>query len=342
MKATWNPYTLQFAQPGGTSRGVLTTKDSYLLHLQHNGKTGVGECGLLRGLSCDDRPDYTHQLQWTCDNIHLGLDGLYAANHEFPSIQFGLEMAFKDLEAAPNHVLFPSDFTKGTASIPINGLIWMGNIAQMEAQIAEKLQAGYRCLKLKIGALDWSAEHQLLQKVRKTFAASELELRVDANGGFRLEEAPKVLDQLAALQIHSVEQIISAGHWDEMAALCATTPIPIALDEELIGLNDYTLRQRMLDTIKPQYVILKPSFVAGWRGAAHWIALAQKQGCGWWVTSALESNIGLNAIAQWAFTQQPKMPQGLGTGGLFTNNKSAALEVIAGALWFNPTQTNGY
>ncbi len=342
MKAHWSKYTLNFAQPGGTSRGVLTTKDSYLIYLESAGNTAVGECGLLRGLSCDDRPDYEQQLQWTCDNIHLGLDGLYAANHEFPSIQFGVEMAFKNLEALPNHVLFASDFTRGTKPIPINGLIWMGSIAHMQQQIEEKLAAGFRCLKLKIGALDWAAEHDLLQAIRKRFSAADLELRVDANGGFSAAEAPKVLEQLAALEVHSVEQIIPAGQWEEMAALCAQTPTPIALDEELIGLNDYLLRARMLDMIRPQYIILKPSFIGGWRGSEHWIALAEARNIGWWVTSALESNIGLNAIAQWTYTLQPHMPQGLGTGGLFTNNKPAALQVKSGGLWFDPQVPNQF
>lgn len=342
MKAHWTLYTLNFAKPGGTSRGILTTKDSYLLHIQSDGQTGIGECGLLRGLSCDDRPDYERQLQWTCDNIHLGLDGLYAANHEFPSIQFGLEMAFKDLEALPNHVLFASAFTRGEVAIPINGLVWMGSIAEMENQIAEKLAAGFRCLKLKIGALDWAAEYRLLQSIRERFSPADLELRVDANGGFSVPEAPKVLEQLAALNVHSVEQIIAAGHWEEMAALCATTPTPIALDEELIGLTDYTLRARMLDIVRPQYIIFKPSFIGGWRGTQHWMDLAEARGISWWITSALESNIGLNAIAQWTATLLPKMPQGLGTGGLFTNNRPAALQVKAGGLWFDPNVSNQF
>lgn len=336
MQATWDKYELIFKRPGGTSRGVLHVKASYFITIEKGKTKGIGECGILKGLSCDDRPDYETQLDWTCQNIHLGLEGLYNANVEFPSIQFGLEMAFNNLKTNNKERYFDTSFLEGKQSIPINGLIWMGDIAFMEEQISQKLEEGFRCLKLKIGALDWQAEHHLLSQVRKRFGKESLEIRVDANGGFSEKQAPQVLEQLAALSVHSIEQPIKAGLWDEMHTLCANTPVPIALDEELIGLTDYVLRERMLDYIQPQFIILKPSFIGGWCGSDHWIALATKRGIGWWATSALESNIGLNAIAQWAATKALQVPQGLGTGGLFTNNFERPLKVVNGNLWYVP------
>ncbi len=334
MQATWEKYELIFKRPGGTSRGVIHTKDSYFITIEKGNSKGIGECGILKGLSCDDRPDYETQLDWTCQNVELGFEGLYNANVEFPSIQFGLEMAFNNLQNNNQERYFDTSFLAGEQSIPINGLIWMGDIAFMEEQISQKLEQGFSCLKLKIGALDWQAEHHLLTQVRKRFGKESLEIRVDANGGFSDKQAPQILDQLAVLGVHSIEQPIKAGYWDEMRTLCANTPIPIALDEELIGLTDYILRERMLDYIQPQYIILKPSFIGGWRGSDHWIALATKKGIGWWATSALESNIGLNAIAQWAATKELQLHQGLGTGGLFTNNFDRPLQVLKGNLWY--------
>ncbi|MCF1421864.1 o-succinylbenzoate synthase [Mangrovimonas futianensis] len=334
MTAEYKQHQLQFKKPSGTSRGILKTKETWFIILEQNGKRGIGECGILRGLSADDRPDYEHQLKWTCHNISLGLSALYKANKEFPSIQFGLEMAFKSLESQTPFELFPSAFTKGEESIAINGLIWMGNEDFMKEQIESKLSTGFNCIKMKIGAIDFETEFKLLKSIRKTFSKEEIEIRVDANGAFPPSEALDKLKKLAELDLHSIEQPIKQGQFQEMAQLCELTPLPIALDEELIGVFDVTSKQELLQTIKPQYIILKPSFVGGWEGSQEWINLAERENIGWWITSALESNVGLNAIAQWTYTLNNKMPQGLGTGGLFTNNFDSPLTVSNGTLQY--------
>jgi o-succinylbenzoate synthase len=338
MKATYKKYILNFKQPSGTSRGVLTQKETWFIILEQHGKTGIGECGILRGLSIDDRPNYEEKLKWSCNNIHLGLDQLYSELVKLPSIQFGLEMAFKSLESNNPFELFPSAFTQGKASIPINGLIWMGTTEFMSAQIKDKIKQGFHCIKLKIGAIDFNTEIALLKSVRKEFSASDIELRVDANGAFKPEEALEKLKRLSELQLHSIEQPIKQGQLDEMAKLCELTPLPIALDEELIGVFDVTERAKLLQTIKPQYIILKPSFIGGFKGTQQWIDLANNQAVGWWITSALESNVGLNAIAQWTYTLNNSMPQGLGTGGLFTNNFDSPLQVKNGTLHYDNNQ----
>lgn len=333
MKATYKKYILDFKRPSGTSRGVLTQKETWFIILEQNGKTGIGECGILRGLSIDDRSDYEEKLKWTCDNIHLGLDNLYSELVELPSIQFGLEMAFKSLESKNPFELFPSAFTEGKASIPINGLIWMGTPEFMNAQIKDKIEQGFSCIKLKIGAIDFDTEIALLKSIRKEFSASDIELRVDANGAFKPDEALEKLKRLSELKLHSIEQPIKQGQLEKMAILCEHTPLPIALDEELIGLFDVTEKASLLQTINPHYIILKPSFIGGWSGTKQWINLAINQNIGWWITSALESNIGLNAIAQWTFTlKNNNLPQGLGTGALFTNNFDSPLQVKNGTL----------
>jgi o-succinylbenzoate synthase len=332
MKATYKKYILDFKRPSGTSRGVLVQKETWFIILEQNGKTGIGECGILRGLSIDDRSDYEEKLKWTCDNIHLGLDNLYSELVELPSIQFGLEMAFKSLESKNPFKLFPSAFTEGKASIPINGLIWMGTPEFMNAQIKDKIEQGFSCIKLKIGAIDFDTEIALLKSIRKEFSASDIELRVDANGAFKPDEALEKLKRLSELKLHSIEQPIKQGQLEKMAILCEHTPLPIALDEELIGLFDVTEKASLLQTINPHYIILKPSFIGGWSGTKQWINLAINQNIGWWITSALESNIGLNAIAQWTFTLNNNLPQGLGTGALFTNNFDSPLQVKNGTL----------
>jgi o-succinylbenzoate synthase len=336
--ATYHKYILNFKQPSGTSRGVLTEKETWFIILEKNGKKGVGECGILRGLSADDRPDYETKLQWTCDNIHLGKDQLWEALIAFPSIQFGVEMAFESLQSENPFVLFPSNFTNQIQSIPINGLVWMGNEAQMKAQIEEKLALGFSCIKLKIGAINFDKELQLLDFIRQHFNSNQIEIRVDANGAFDSENALDKLMQLHKFELHSIEQPIAKNQTEAMANLCLKTPFPIALDEELIGVFSVADKENLLIKIKPQYIILKPSFVGGFRGTQEWINLAKKYNIGWWITSALESNIGLNAIAQWTFLQQNPMPQGLGTGGLYTNNFDCPLEVAQGQLWYKKNQ----
>ena len=334
MKVSYHKYILDFKRPSGTSRGVMTTKETWFIILEENGKKGIGECGILRGLSADDRPDFEQKLQWTCANIHLGKDALWGALIEFPSIQFGVEMAFQSLASETPFLLFPSAFTEEQKSIPINGLIWMGEPAFMKQQIEEKLAEGFRCVKLKIGAIDFAKELELLQFIRANFDENQIEIRVDANGAFGLNDALDKLSQLAEFKLHSIEQPIPKNNTDRMAELCEIAPFPIALDEELIGVFNREDKEALLIKIKPQYIILKPSFVGGFKGTQEWISLAEKHQIRWWITSALESNIGLNAIAQWTFLQHNLMPQGLGTGALYTNNFDCPLHVSQGQLWY--------
>ncbi len=335
MTATYQPYTLSFKNPSGTSRGILKTKDTWFLILRDEQNKGIGECGMFKGLSIDDRPDFESKLQWTCDNINLGLETLLEELIEFPSIQFGLEMAFKSLESQDGFELFPSGFTDGKAAIPINGLIWMGTEAFMKSQIQEKIEAGFNCIKLKIGAIDFSTEIGLLKSIRNEFSANEIELRVDANGAFSPDDALEKLKRLSDFDIHSIEQPIKQGQLEQMAGLCEQTPLPIALDEELIGVFSEENKEKLLGQINPQFIILKPTLVGGFKGSYEWIEIAQKRQIGWWVTSALESNIGLNAIAQWTFMRHNNRPQGLGTGGLFSNNFDAPLLVKNGKLHYH-------
>ncbi len=334
MKATYHKYILNFKRPSGTSRGVMTEKETWYIVLEKDEKKGIGECGILRGLSADDRPDYETKLQWTCDNIHLGEKQLWEALIEFPSIQFGVEMAFQSLASETPFLLFPSDFTKGEKNIEINGLVWMGEESFMKRQIEEKLADGFRCVKLKIGAIDFDKELQLLRYIRQYFTPEQVEIRVDANGAFDVTLALDKLNQLSGFKLHSIEQPVQKNNTDRMSELCKITPIPIALDEELIGVFSLEEKEALLQKIKPQYIILKPSFVGGFRGTKEWISLAEKYNIGWWITSALESNIGLNAIAQWTFLQHNLMPQGLGTGALYTNNFDCPLQVSEGQLWY--------
>jgi o-succinylbenzoate synthase len=335
LKATYHKYILNFKQASGTSRGVMTQKETWFIVLQKDGKKGIGECGILRGLSIDDRPDYEAQLQWTCNNIQLGEQELWDALIEFPSIQFGVEMAFQSLRSENPFLLFPSDFTNGKKSIEINGLVWMGEADFMKQQIEEKLANGFRCVKLKIGAIDFDTELQLLGYIRQHFTPEQIEIRVDANGAFDSIMALDKLNKLSGFKIHSIEQPIQKNNTDSMSELCKTSPIPIALDEELIGIFSLEEKEELLQKIIPQYIILKPSFVGGFRGIKEWILLAEKYNIGWWITSALESNIGLNAIAQWTFLQDNLAPQGLGTGALYTNNFDCPLVVAQGQLWYD-------
>ncbi|MBB6370751.1 o-succinylbenzoate synthase [Chryseobacterium shigense] len=332
MKAKYSRYLLEFKRPSGTSRGVLHEKETFILEVENDGKKGTGECAVFRGLSFDDRPDYEEKLQWLCENINRDNQYLKEQLRDFPSIWFGYEQAILNLKHGA-HLYFPSEFTERKAAIRINGLIWMGDVQYMEEQIREKLEKGFHCIKLKIG-VDWKSEHKILHELRKKFSKDKLELRVDANGGFSREEAEIVLKQLADLHIHSIEQPVKAGNWNDMAALCAQTPTPIALDEELIGITNPAEKRKLLEIIKPQYIILKPALVGGFAGSDEWISLAEDKNIGWWITSALESNIGLNAIAQYTFTKRNPMPQGLGTGALFVNNFESDLELKNELLWF--------
>lgn len=338
MQAHYKKYILNFKRPSGTSRGVLTTKETWFLQITDGKRTGVGECGILRSLSIDDRPDYEEKLKWVCANINTGPEFLWEELKEFPSIQFGVEMAFRSLNSENKFELFPSEFTRGEASISINGLIWMGNREYMKQQITEKIEAGFDCIKMKIGAIDFETELELLKYIRREFSSEEVELRVDANGAFSPEDALENLKRLSEFQLHSIEQPIRQGQWEAMAELCAKTPLPIALDEELIGIFESQEKEEILNKMQPQYLIFKPSLIGGFQGTQEWIDLAEQNKTGWWVTSALESNIGLNAIAQWTYTKNTEMPQGLGTGSLYTNNIESPLEVKRGQIHYNPSK----
>ncbi len=335
MQSTYHKYLLQFKKPSGTSRGVLTEKETWFLVLKHNGKIGLGECGLLRTLSIDDRPDYEEKLKWTCENIHLGKDTLWEELIEFPSIQFGVEMAFLSLESNNPFELFPSQFTKSNKTMVINGLVWMGQEQEMKAQIEEKLALGFNCIKLKIGAIDFDKELALLAFIRRNFDEKTIEIRVDANGAFDVSNAKDKLIQLSEYKIHSIEQPIKKNQHDNMAELCKSGILPIALDEELIGVFSLKQKLKVIQSIKPQYIILKPSLVGGFKGTLEWIKIAEENNVGWWITSALESNIGLNAITQFTFTLNNSMPQGLGTGGLYTNNFESPLYIKKGSIGYN-------
>ena len=335
IKASYKKYILHFKNPSGTSRGILRTKETWFIVLEENGKTGIGETGLFRGLSIDDVSSYEEKLSWACENIKLGLADLLAVFIEFPSIQFGLEQAFLSLQSKNKFQLFPSEFSKGKESITINGLVWMGDQQFMKSQIKEKLNSGFSCIKMKIGAIDFDAEVALLKSIRKEFSSNEIELRVDANGAFKPKNALEKLKILSELDLHSIEQPIKQGQLQDMALLCEKTPLPIALDEELIGVFSIQEKQEVIKMVKPQFIILKPSLVGGFGGSTEWIDIAKKNNVDWWITSALESNIGLNAIAQFTHTLKNKLPQGLGTGGLFTNNFESPLEVKNGTLHYN-------
>jgi o-succinylbenzoate synthase len=342
MQATYRRHLLEFKRPSGTSRGILTTKETWFIIITSEGKTGVGECGLLRSLSIDDRPDYENKLAWVCENISMGPETLWGQLMDFPSIQFGVEMAFRSLNAKSPFLLNPSEFTNGKAAIPINGLVWMGEKSYMKEQILCKIKDGFKCIKLKIGAIDFNAELDLLKFIRSEFSSEEIEIRVDANGAFSPEDALAKLKRLSQFNIHSIEQPIKQGQWEIMAKLCELTPIPIALDEELIGITNVTKKLDLLQIIKPQYLIFKPSLIGGYTGTEEWLNLANETGIGWWVTSALESNVGLNAISQWTFTKNSPLPQGLGTGGLYTNNFESPLEVKNGTIMYNPEISWGF
>ncbi len=313
MKLDVEERVLHFKQPAGTSRGVYTTRRIWLITATDEAGrvTGVGECAPLPQLSCDDIPNYAEVLRRFCDEVERTGDIPYEALRPYPSMLFGLEC------------IVPTPCPQTPTSIPINGLVWMGTFEEMHQRIEEKLAAGFHCVKLKIGAIDWDREIALIRFIRERYSREQIELRVDANGGFSVDEAMSRLEELAKYDIHSIEQPIRQHQWAEMASLCQHSPLPIALDEELIGVNDPEEKVRLLDTIRPQYIILKPSLHGAMRGSEEWIRLARERGIGSWITSALESNIGLYAIAR--FTMQMygpdiTMPQGLGTGQLFTDN----------------------
>jgi o-succinylbenzoate synthase len=339
MKANYFSYQLQFNFAAGTSRGVLHEKETWFISLWDEANPAIkgwGECALFRGLSLDDRSDYAEMIEKVCSDPDRYSVESAALLEDWPSIRFGLETALMDLKQGGQKILYPSSFTMGDDAIPINGLVWMGRKEEMLARIHEKLKDGFRCIKLKIGAIDFKAELSLLKAIRKEFTPDDVEIRVDANGAFHPEEALEKLKWISDYQIHSIEQPIHQGQLIEMADLCTLSPIPVALDEELINHQNRDDKFELLKTIRPQYIIIKPALVGGFSGALEWIHLANEFNIGWWITSALESNIGLNAIAQWTYSLENPLPQGLGTGQLYQNNFTSPLMVRNGSLFHYP------
>ena len=336
FSVTLSERILHFKQPAGTSRGVYTTRKIWLIHLSDGQHTGVGECAPLPDLSCDALPDseYASILDNICKDFCQSGDIDYDFLRDYPSMLFGLETALLNLQNGDR--LFDTAFTRGEVGIPINGLVWMGNHDEMLQRLEEKLEKGFSCVKLKIGAIDFEQELDLIKRIRDRFSFHEVELRLDANGAFPYSETLYKLELLSQYAIHSIEQPIKAGQWAYMAELCRESPLPIALDEELIGINDPAMKRHMLNIIKPRYIILKPSLHGGMAGCREWIETARDLGIGSWITSALESNIGLNSIAQFAssiYGDHITMPQGLGTGQLFTDNIPMPLEIRGDQLW---------
>lgn len=334
IKAKLITHHLNFKLPAGTSRGVLKIKPTWFLVLKHDltGNIGVGECSIIPKLSIDDKPGIEQKLEELVAEINGGNVPSINDYTEWPAIQFALETALNDLAYQENFNPYPGDFSNSKSEIPINGLVWMGNEKFMEQQIQDKIEAGFDCIKMKIGAIDFDTELSLLKAIRKKFSPEQIEIRVDANGAFSPDNALKKLEALSKFTIHSCEQPIKQDQWKDMAVISANSPIPIALDEELIGISDSAFQIQMLDFIRPQYIILKPSLLGGVTASDQWISLAEKTNIGWWATSALESNIGLNAIAQWVSNIETTMPQGLGTGTLFTNNIDSPLTIKKGNL----------
>lgn len=336
MKPSFSRIQLHFKNPAGTSRGLMNIKNSWILKLMEGYITGTGEISIIEGLSPDfkDIESFEKKIEEICDKIE---DGILTSDHLIlknnPSIKFGFETALLDLKNGGKGIYFANDFTIGKKKIPINGLIWMGNEDFMRQQIQQKLADGFTTIKMKIGAMDFDKEFKMLQSIRSKYSADEIKLRVDANGAFTPDQARTILKQLAELGIHSIEQPIKQGQWNAMRELCLTTTTPIALDEELIGVNDLKKKIELLETIRPQYIILKPSLHGGISGCQEWIELAQERNILWWLTSALESNIGLDAICQFAAEYDNKLPQGLGTGSLYTNNIESNLVVEKGYIF---------
>jgi o-succinylbenzoate synthase len=329
------PYTLHFKRPAGTSRGVYLDHAVWYVVLRSvvdPDHVGIGECAPLFDLSCDYDENYEKRLKQFAKELEENGEIDYETLKEFPSVLFGFETALRHFEAKSLR-LWDTPFSQGKEGIPINGLIWMGDFDYMYRQIEAKLEGGFRCVKLKIGAIEFDKEISLLRHIRQHFSSDIIELRVDANGAFSPEDALEKLKRLSEFELHSIEQPIRQGQWREMQRLVQTSPIPIALDEEMIGVNQTDTKKELLETIMPQYIILKPTLHGGFRGVEEWIGLANSLGIGWWITSALESNVGLNAIAQWCSTLNNSLPQGLGTGGLYTNNIDLPLRIEGDCLW---------
>lgn len=341
IRARWQEHVLTPAFPLGTSKGTLQARAVWYLLLWRSDAPdiiGIGEAAPFPGHSLETAAEVRRALTALCNDTSNWQARIAMDLRSIPCVRFAAEQALQDLATGGQRLPYPSAFTRGEAGIPINGLVWMGDQATMRQRIAQQIAGGNRCIKLKIGAIGIQQELALLREVRNVFPAEELTLRVDANGAFTVEEASVILPQLAELEVESIEQPIAAGQAQAMAALCAHTPVPIALDEELIGHNAPGAQAALLDRIRPQSIVLKPSLVGGWAATRSWIDAAQERGIGWWITSALESSIGLNAIAQWSATLPLDRPQGLGTGRVYTDNIPSPLYMERGALHYAPSE----
>ena len=339
VRASYIAHPLVFVRPAGTSRGVLEKKPCWFIRLSsHRGASGLGEVSFIPGLSVENEEELEIQVDHVCKLISRGEMDPLQSLPALPGVQFALETAVKDMETGGRKLLYPSEFTAGEAGIPTNGLIWMGSKPFMITQIREKMKLGFRVLKLKVGSLDFEEELDLLKWVRSEFGADDLEIRLDANGAWTPDEALKKMELLSGSWIHSIEQPIVPGQLKAMAGLCRNAAIPVALDEELIGIGDPLERSALMEELRPRYIILKPGLLGGFSVAGEWIALAEKYSSGWWITSALESNVGLNAIAQWTWQLDISRPQGLGTGALYTNNIISPLQMSGDRLWYRPAR----
>ena len=337
MQASYIRHPLQFVRPAGTSRGYLEQKPCLYIRLSDTeGNTGLGEVSFIPGLSMESQDDLEIQVDHICKLISRGEMDPLQQLPALPGVQFALETAVRDMETGGKLLLHPSEFTRGMAGIPTNGLIWMGPRDFMISQIREKMNLGFRVLKLKVGALDFEEEMEVIRWIRSEFSGADLEIRLDANGAWSAGEALEKMGVLARSVIHSIEQPIAPGQPEDLAELCRHAAIPVALDEELIGMADPLKRRGLLEAVRPAYIILKPGILGGFSITGHWIELAESMDIGWWITSALESNLGLNAIAQWTWQKGISRPQGLGTGALYTNNIRSPLEMRGEQLWYRP------
>lgn len=339
MTASFKAHTLSFTFDAGTSRGVMKTRKTWFISIQDGGLLGIGECAPLEGLSIDNLEQFDEKLQWICDNIKMGFPKLYDQLEEFPSLRAGLEMAFISLRGKHPYDLFVNPFSQGKAGIPINGLVWMNNADHMEKQMAKKIKEGFKCIKMKIGAINIADELAIIERIREKYEPWDLEIRLDANGAFNRDNVFDIIDELSDLEIHSIEQPVHDRKL--LAELCAESPIPIALDESLIGLHSKGDKEALINDILPDYIVIKPTLVGGFRAAEDWIDLAEANGIGWWVTSALESNVGLNAISQWLGNYPLRIYQGLGTGSLYSNNINSPLTIKKGKLHLQRTKDWG-
>lgn len=339
LRAAWCRYSLKFNFLARTSREEMTEKETYFIKVWDDadpGRYGIGECALFRGLSAEDSDAYETKLNDLCHCINSGRK---IDISRFSSLKMGLETALLDLENGGQRLIVPGPWTEGQTTLVINGLIWMGSVDEMIGRIDEKLAAGFSCMKLKIGGIKFNDELRLLDRIRLQFPPERLQIRLDANGAFKPDDALPKLKELANFDIHSIEQPIRAGQWDKMSYLCENSPVDIALDEELIGITELIEMRRLLYFIMPDYIILKPSLCGGLSGASQWIHVAEEKHVGWWITSALESNIGLNAIAQWTAAVAPEKINGLGTGALYSNNISSPLTLTGDRLGYDTSHS---